>query len=82
MISGPVQSRLLKEFEDCLSRRKRCELGDHHEEIFFVQRNFKKEAASLIQIIKEMANPFLDDSNELLALYTRNIWGEYVVDTV
>ena len=82
MISGPEQARLLKEFEDCLSRRKGCELGDYHEEEFSVQKNFKQEAASLIQIIEEMRNPFLDDSNELLALGTRNVLGESVVDTV
>ena len=29
-----------------------------------------------------MGNPFLDDSNELLALDTRNVLGESVVNTV
>ena len=82
MISRPEQTTLLKEFEDCLSRSKGCELGDDHEEEFSVQKNFKQEAASLIQMIEEMGNPFLDDSNELLALDTRNVLGESVVDTV
>ena len=82
MISGPEHARLLKEFEDCLSSRKGCELGDHHEEEFSVQKNFKQEAANLIQIIEEMGNPFLDDSNELLAPDTRNVLGESLVDTV
>ena len=54
MILGPEQARLLKEFEDFFSRRKGYELGDHHEEEFSVQKNFKQEAASLIQIIEEM----------------------------
>ena len=79
---GHEQARLLKEFEDCLSRIKGCELGDHHEEEFSVQKDFKQEAASLIQIIEEMGNPLLDDSNELLALDTRNVLGESVFDTI
>ncbi len=37
---------------------------------------------SLAQVINELGNPILDDSDELLALDTRNVLNESVVTTV
>ena len=71
MVSGPEQARLLKEFEDdYLQNNSDSECGYHHEEGFSTQRIFKEKAASLVQVINELGNPFLDDSHELLGLDT------------
>lgn len=83
MVSGPEQARLLKEFEeDYLPNKKGLEYGYHHEEGFSAQKNFKEQAVNLVQTINELGNPFLDDGDELLALDTRNILNESVVNTV
>lgn len=66
MVSGPEQSRLLKEFEE--DKIKVSEYGYHHKEGFSIQKTFKEESVSLIQVFSEFGNPFLDDSNELLVL--------------
>ncbi len=69
MISGPQQARLLKEFEDeCFPNSTDC--GYHHEEGLSSQKAFKEQAVSLAQVINEFGNPFLDNSDELLALST------------
>ena len=82
MVSGPEQARILKEFEEDLPQHKDSEYGFHHEEGFSTQRNFKEQTVNLVQVFCELGNPFLDDSNELLALDTRNVLDESVVNTV
>ena len=47
-----------------------------------MQKSFKEQAASLIQVINELGNPFLEDGNELLVLDTQNVMDESVVNTV
>ena len=80
-ISGPEQARLLKEFEvECFLKHSECVY--HHEEGLSTQRVFKEQAVSLAQVINEFGNPFLDKSDELLALDTRNVLNESVVNTV
>ena len=82
MVSGPEQARILKEFEEDLPQHKDSEYGFHHEEGFSTQRNFKEQTVNLVQVFCELGNPFLDDSDELLALDTRNVLDESVVNTV
>ena len=82
-ISGPEQARLLKEFkEDYLANKKDSEHGYHHN---ITKRDFECRKAvhvSLTQVISELGNPFLEDSDELLALDTQNVMDESVVSTV
>jgi len=66
--TGSEQARILKEFEDDCSERKKQEYGYHHEEDFSIQKSFKEQVMNLIKVIREMRNPFLEDSDELLAL--------------
>ena len=65
----PLQCLQQKEFEDEYFL-KLSECGYHHEEGLSTQRVFKEQAVSLAQVINELGNPFLDDSDELLALDT------------
>ncbi len=67
---------LLKEFEDELFPNS-TDCGYHHEEGLSAQKAF-----NLAQVINEFGNPFLDNSDELLALDTRNVLNESVVYTV
>ena len=56
--------------------------GYHHKEGLSTQRVFKEQAVSLAQVIIEFGNLFLDDSDELPALDTRNVLNESVLNTV
>ena len=47
-----------------------------------MQRAFKEQAQSLVEVINQMGNPFLHDSAELLRLDTRDVLDESVVRTV
>ena len=83
MVSGPEQARLLMEFEeDYLRKQSHLECGYHHEEVLSTQKTFKEEVMSLVQVFNELGNPFLDDSDELMVLDTRNVLDESVVKTV
>ena len=83
MVSGPEQVSVLKEFEEkYLLNTEDSEMGFHHEENLTIQRNFKEYTNSLIEIIQELGNHFLDASDDLLALDTRDILDEYEVNTV
>lgn len=44
--------------------------------------SFKEQAVSLTQVIRELGNPFLENSDELLVLNTRNILYESVANAV
>ena len=82
VVSGSEQARLLKEFEDNYLESKELECGYHHEEGFSSQKSFKEQVASLTAVISEMGNPFLEDTDELLALDTRNVLDVSVANSV
>ena len=80
MVSGPEQARLLKEFEEQYQyKQSTLECGHHHEEGLAAQKTFKEEVTGLVEVFNKMGNPFLDDSDELLALDTRKVLDESVV---
>ena len=54
----------------------------HHEEGFSTQSNFKEQAMTMADIIKDLGNPFSDNSDELIALETRNVMDATVVNTI
>ena len=83
MISGPEQARLLKQFEEAYTvKRSKSDSCYHHEEGFSHQKEFKEQASSLVQVISDLGNPFLDESDELISLDTRDVLDESVVKTV
>ena len=47
-----------------------------------MQKSFKEQAASLTQVVSELGNSFLEDSDKLFALDTENVVDESVVSTV
>ena len=74
MIPGPEQARIFTNYE-----REHLGFDDikfsedlkHHEEGLSNQVLFQKQVNSLVERIKEYANPFLDDCPEILVLNTR-----------
>ena len=81
MTAGPEQAQLLKEFE-CEFMREASDKQLHHEEGFWMQKAFKEQAQNLVEIINEMGNPFLHESEELLVLHMRDVVDESVVTTI
>ena len=71
------------EFEKCVIGTQ-ADVSDHchHEKYTSVQTTFILEVASLTAVIEEMGNPFLEKSDDLLVLDTRNIMDSSVGDTV
>ena len=84
MVAGPEVARAIGEFQDAMEpvNSENTEESKHHEENRSWQKLFVKDVRSLISTIKELGNPFEEDSNELLALDTTQIADVSVVQTV
>ena len=81
LLAGPEQARLIQELEEQFVIEKEGE-GFHHDEGLSTQKTFQLHVLSLVEVINDMGNPFLDQSEDLLTLDTGNVLDESVVDTV
>ncbi len=84
-MTGPEVARLVAEFEedqvDGGPGAKRNIECLHHEQHPGVQSAFLKDVQSLTLVLQDMGNPFLEESNDLLVLDTKEIM-ESVAGTV
>ncbi|KAG0713410.1 hypothetical protein GWK47_016295 [Chionoecetes opilio] len=80
VLAGPEQARLLTEFEDCSSMEN--EDHSHHEQARSTQESFKKQVVKLTNTMREMGNPFLNNTEELLTLDSHDVLNQSVVNTV
>ena len=78
MVAGPEIARMVSEFE------AKPEAGEHlhHEQRRRVQETFLNEVKCLVAVIENMGNPFLENSEDLVVLDTRNILDASVGETV
>ena len=83
MVAGPEIARITKEFEEQATNQKHG-LSDsrHHEQQPGVQTAFLKEVKALVTVLEEMGNPFLEHSQDLLVIDTRDIVDTQVADAV
>ena len=81
LLAGPEKARLIQAFEEQFMIEKEGECL-HHDEGLSTQKTFKLHVLSLIEAIKDMGNPFLDQSEDLVMLDTGNVLDESVVETV
>ena len=81
LLAGPEQARLIQAFEKQFLVEKEGECF-HRDEGLSTQKTFKLHVLSLVEAIKDMSNPFLDQSEELLMLGSGNVMDESVVETV
>ncbi|XP_078492496.1 uncharacterized protein LOC144748319 [Ciona intestinalis] len=85
MLAGPEVARIVGEFEVSMltsSEKHGSTLYRHHEQTLSVQQEFEKQVRSLTLVIGEMGNPYLEESEDLLVLDTRDIMSEKVIKTV
>lgn len=85
MLSGPEAARLIAQFE-----RNYFEDDDpedtgnfeNHEAGKASQRHFKRQVQSLVDVVRRLGNPFLDDFPELIKLDTRDCVDDSVAETI
>jgi hypothetical protein len=86
MVAGPEIARVIEEFEATIDGRKITHADEddvrHLEQFPGVQKRFKAEVKDLASTLEDMGNPFTEESNELMALHTKDIVDKEVVDTV
>ena len=80
-VAGPEGTRIVAEFES-LKSHNQATVQQHHEQHPQVQTSFIKEVKSLVAVMEEMGNPFLQQSQDLLILDTRDILDPSVGESV
>jgi len=80
-VAGPEVARMVTEFESLQSCNQTTH-HQHHEQHPGVQTSFMKVVKSLVAVIEEMGNPFLEQSQDLLVLDTRDILDPSVGESV
>eukprot|EP00112_Aurelia_sp_Birch-Aquarium-sp1_P002124 Seg1231.3 transcript_id=Seg1231.3/GoldUCD/mRNA.D3Y31 product="hypothetical protein" protein_id=Seg1231.3/GoldUCD/D3Y31 len=81
MIAGPELARLTFEFESTAVKDKTYS-RKHHDQTPSVQRTFVNEVKALVAVIEEAGNPFNDQGNELVSVFTKNVADATVCKTV
>ena len=90
MVAGPKLARVIRDFEfedNCLdgdagkTTRTNLKL---HEHTASAQVKFDTEVGALVQVhvLEDMRNPFMEESEDLLALDSREVAGPAIVQTV
>ena len=76
MVSGPEIARVISEFESSIlaqtSRNKNDNLK-HHGETPSIQSAFRKDVKALVTTMEERGNPFLEESEDLVVLDSKEI---------
>ena len=75
-IAGPDCSRCIHEFEAVLDTTSSSTA--HHEEASALQKKYKKDVQSFVDIVEPLGNPF-DNIHELVALHTQEVMEDEVV---
>ena len=73
MIAAPEVSRLASDYAIVSEARDANENTRHHEQTALAQRQFFEKVGKLYTVMKEMGNPFLEESADLLTLNTKVI---------
>ena len=73
MVAGPEVSPLVVEDESLASAKDANESVRHHDQTEQAQRTFFEKVHKLCTILKEMGNPFQEETNDLLSLDTKTI---------
>ena len=80
MLAGPEMVRLVSEMETSMENKK--PLFRNNEEAPGVQKRFSKHVNDLVKIFEDFGNPFLEQSNELLTIDTKDVMDSKVVTSI
>ncbi|KAK3753824.1 hypothetical protein QZH41_005372 [Actinostola sp. cb2023] len=74
MTSGPEMARLVNEFESSMLMTSNHQSSEsHHEVQTSFQVSFFKDVTSLVATFEDLGNPFIEESEDLLVLDTKEI---------
>ena len=82
MVSGPEMARLIEEFQASIEKPETKSDVRHHEQTKSTQMIFFNQVKALCNVIENMGNPFIDDSNDLFVLDTRELADPAVINTI
>jgi len=83
MGAGPELVRGTAEFEACIAElHKRTSEVRHHDQTKSIQMIFTQHVKSLVGVMEELGNPFLEEGKELLRLDTRDILDAAVASSI
>ena len=82
MVAGPQVRRLIAAYEAKICGKNAANTSKHHEQNSSAQKTFIDKVKALHLVLKEMGNPFLEESDDLLALDTKNIADAALADLV
>lgn len=86
-VGGPEVARLVNEFEIALENEhqesfRHNEVLKHHEQKKGQQAAFMKDVHSLVDVIEDYGQPFLENNNDLVIMHSKNIVQTSVITTV
>lgn len=73
MVSGPEVSQLVYQYELASQAKVAKEDIRHHEKIYQARKTSTDKVQKLFGVIKDLGNPFQEESNDLLTLDTKTI---------
>eukprot|EP00058_Branchiostoma_floridae_P021206 XP_002606696.1 hypothetical protein BRAFLDRAFT_72537 [Branchiostoma floridae] len=80
MIAGPQVSHLVEQYEAASEAKEAVEPTSHHNQTSQAQRVFMENVKKLTQVLKELSNPFQEETRDLLSLDTKDIAHPSVVE--
>ena len=83
-VAGPEMARMIAEFESSVEamESKQSKEMRHLEQTASIQKTFAKQVCSLAEVITDMGNPFIEESQELICLDTHDIMDEEAAKSV
>ena len=82
MVAGPEIARLITEFEETSRPGPTTSAPKHHEQTKAFQSSFFQEVRAFVSVIEEMGNPFMEETEALLTLDTKDFADPAVIQTV
>jgi len=82
-LAGPETLRVISEFESSIVAAKPdASESRHHEQTLGYQKRFKQRVTDLVHVMKDLRNPFEEESGDLIRLHTRDIMDKPAADCV
>lgn len=82
MVAGPEILRIIKEFENLTGFSDENDNEKHHEQCPSTQKRFFNGVCALVAVMKDMGNPFLEASEDLLTIDSHDKMPVSVVETI
>ncbi len=82
MVSGPEVSHLVSQYESTSQVKVASEDVRHHEQTSKSQKSFTDKVQNLFGVMKDLGNPFQEESRDLLSLETKTIAHPSAADLI